>query len=161
MPYLIRSTVLVAALATAAAANPKVADIDVEADLSAIGGYQSAAMWGSLETDLESAIAQKLAGQIADSGEEGAEIQIEIDSVSLADNFEQSVGIGDWQLVGDVDIDMPDASKDMRYDLTVTADQINAYFPADTDVSVVTVDSEVFYAAIINAFAENVASKLK
>ncbi|MFW8594092.1 hypothetical protein ACOHWE_07780 [Cribrihabitans neustonicus] len=157
-----RTTVLAAALATAAAAGPKVAEIDVEADLTAISGFQSASIWGSLEADLETALAKELAAQIAEEGsEEGAEIKIQIDSVTLADNFEQSVGMGEWKLKGDVDIDMPDASQDLRYDLTVTADQVNAYFPAGTDVTTVTVDSDIFYHAMIDAFAENVASKLK
>ncbi|MFW8633531.1 hypothetical protein [Cribrihabitans pelagius] len=164
MPYLIRTTILAAAVATAAAAAPKVAEIDVDADLTSISGYQSASVWGSLEADLETALAKELAGQIAAEGAEeeaAAEIKIEIDSVALADNFERALGVGEWQLKGDVDIDMPDASEDLRYDLTVTADQVNAYFPAGTDVSVVTVDSDIFYHAMIRAFAENVASKLK
>lgn len=162
MTHLIRTTVLAAAMATSAAAGPMVSEIDVTADLSAIENYQAAKVWTSLETDLETALAQQLIGQIAEAGaEETAEINVEIDSVALASNFEQALGVGEWVLKGDVDIDMPDASKDMRYDLTVSADQLNAYYPQGTDPALVTVDSELFYNAIINAFAGNVASKLK
>ncbi|CUI00116.1 hypothetical protein [Leisingera aquaemixtae] len=162
MTHLIRTTALVAAMATAAAAGSQVSEIDVTADLSAVENYEAAKVWTSLETDLETALAENLVGQIAGEGaEEAAEIHIEIDSVSLASNFENALGVGEWMLKGDVDIDMPDASKDMRYDLTVSADQVNAYYPEGTDPAVVTVDSEIFYNAIIDAFASNVASKLK
>ncbi|KIC17372.1 hypothetical protein [Leisingera sp. ANG-DT] len=161
MTQLIRTAALVSAMATAAVAGPKVSEIDVTADLSAIENHSAAAVWTSLETDLETALAERLIGQIADADTEGAEIHVEIDSVLLASNFEQALGVGEWVLKGDVDIDMPDASKDMRYDLTVSADQLNAYYPEGTDPATVTVDSEAFYSAIIGAFAGNVASKLK
>ena len=162
MTHLIRTTALVTAMATAAAAGSKVSEIDVTADLSAIENYPAAAVWTSLETDLETALAERLVGQIADEdAEEAAEIHVEIDSVMLASNFEQALGVGEWMLKGDVDIDMPDASKDMRYDLTVSADQLSTYYPEGTDPAAVAVDSEVFYTAIIDAFAGNVTSKLK
>lgn len=162
MKHLIRTTTLVAAMATAVAAGSMVSEIDVTADLSAIENYPAAKVWTSLETDLETALAEQLVGQIADpDAEEAAEIHVEIDSVTLASNFEQALGVGEWVLKGDVDIDMPDASKDMRYDLTVSADQLNAYYPEGTDPASVTVDSDLFYNAIIDAFAGNVASKLK
>lgn len=162
MTDLIRTTALITAMATAAAAGSKVSEIDVTADLSAIENYPAAAVWTSLETDLETALAERLVGQIAgDDTKEAAQIQIEIDSVMLASNFEQALGVGEWMLKGDVDIDMPDASNDLRYDLTVSADQLNAYYPEGTDPSSVAVDSEEFYRAIIDAFAGNVASKLK
>ncbi|WP_264212510.1 hypothetical protein [Leisingera thetidis] len=162
MTHLIRTTALVAAMATAAAAGPMVSEIDVTADLSAIENFKAAEVWTSLEADLETALAERLVGQIADeNAEETAEIHVEIDSVALASNFEQALGVGEWMLKGDVDINMPDASKDMRYDLTVSADQVNAYYPAGTDPAMVSVDSEIFYNAIIEAFAGNVASKLK
>lgn len=161
MSHLIRTTALISAMATAAVAGSKVSEIDVTADLSAIENHSAATVWTSLETDLETALAEKLVGQIADADIEGAEIHVEIDSVMLASNFEQALGVGEWMLKGDVDIDMPDASKDMRYVLTVSADQLHAYYPEGTDPAVVTVDSELFYNAIVDAFAGNVASKLK
>lgn len=162
MSHLIRTTALISAMATAVSANTMVSEIDVTADLSAIQTYEAAQVWTSLETDLETALAAQLVDHIADADtKEAAEISIEIDSVALANNFEQALGVGEWVLKGDVDIDMPDASDDLRYDLTVSADQINAYYPEGTDMALVTVGSEVFYKAIIDAFAGNVASKLK
>lgn len=140
----------------------QVSEIDVTADLSAIENYEAAKVWTSLETDLETALVKNLVGQIAgESAGETAEIPIEIDSVTLASNFKQALGVGEWMLKLDVDIDMPDASKDMRYDLTVSADQVRAYYPEGTDPAAVSVDNEVFCNAIIDAFASNVASKLK
>lgn len=162
MTHLIRTTALVSAMATAVSATTMVSEIDVTADLSAIENYSAAEVWVDLETDLETALATQLVNQIAkDDTQKGAEINIEIDSVALANNFEQALGVGEWVLKGDVDIDMPDAADDLRYDLTVSADQLNAYYPAGTDIAQVSIDSEVFYKAVIDAFAANVASKLK
>ncbi|NVK13291.1 MAG: hypothetical protein HWE35_03850 [Rhodobacteraceae bacterium] len=162
MKHVIRTTALVAAMATAASAGSMVSEIDVTADLSAVENHPAAKVWTSLETDLETALAEKLVGQIAEAGaKDAAEIHVEIDSVALASNFEQALGVGEWVLKGDVDIDMADASKDVRYDLTVSADQLNAYYPEGTDPAAVTVDSDLFYNAVIDAFAGNVASKLQ
>ncbi|PWE34419.1 hypothetical protein DDZ14_01605 [Maritimibacter sp. 55A14] len=161
MAHLIRSTVLVATLATAAVAETKVSKIDVVVDLSAIETYEAAGAWKSLEADLETAIAERLVTQIADEDADAAEIEIDIDAVALANNFEAAVGIGEWTIVGDVDIDMPYPRKDEDYTLTVTTDQLNSYFPEGTDTSTLTIGSEVYYSAVVSAFADNVASKLK
>ncbi|MGR3760255.1 hypothetical protein ACUXV3_08980 [Roseobacteraceae bacterium NS-SX3] len=162
MNHLIRSTALVAAMTTAAAAGTMVSEIEVNADLSAIETYEAAQVWTGLESDLETALAERLVDQIAEKGaEDTAEIEIDIDTVSLASNFEQALGVGEWVLKGDVDIDMPDPSKNMNYTLTVSADQANVYYPEGTDPAALTVNSTEFYSAIVDAFADNVVSKLK
>ncbi|WP_209599336.1 hypothetical protein [Ruegeria sp. HKCCSP351] len=161
MKHLIRSTALIAAMSTAVVAETQVSKIDVTADLSAIETYEAAGAWKNLEADLETAIAERLVSQIAPEDVEGAEIEIDLDEVTLANNFETSLGIGEWKLVGDVDIDMPDASKDENYTLTVTTDQLGALYPEGTNTDELTVESDVFYQAIVAAFADNIASKLK
>lgn len=161
MKHLVRTTLLVSAIATAAYAKSNVASVDVEAELSAVENFEAAKAWSQLDTDLETEIAERLVYQIAPEGEDGAEIVVDIDEVALANNFEANLGIGEWTLVGDVDIDMPDPSKDMFYTLTVTSDQMDVYYPEGTDIAKVTPDSEVFYNAVVAAFADNVASKLK
>lgn len=108
MSHLIRTTALISAMATAVSANTMVSEIDVTADLTAIETYNAAQVWAGLETDLETALASRLVNRIADEdGKDAAEINIEIDSVALANNFEQALGVGEWVLKGDVDIDMP------------------------------------------------------
>jgi hypothetical protein len=161
MAHLIRNSILAAGIATAVVAETKVSNIDVHADLSAIQTYEAAGNWKTLETDLETAIAERLVTNIAEEGADGAEIEVDIDEVALANNFEAALGIGAWSIVGDVDIDMPDPSKNENYTLTVTTDQLGAYYPEGTDAATLTVESEAFYNAVISAFADNVASKLK
>lgn len=161
MAHLIRNSILAAGIATAVVAETNVSNIDVHADLSAIQTYEAAGAWKTLETDLETAIAERLVTNIAEEGADGAEIEVDIDEVALANNFETALGIGAWSIVGDVDIDMPDPSKNENYTLTVTTDQLGAYYPEGTDASTLTVESEAFYNAVISAFADNVASKLK
>ncbi|MDK3074974.1 hypothetical protein QO034_17935 [Sedimentitalea sp. JM2-8] len=160
MAHLIRNSVLAAGIATAVVAETEVSKIDVEADLSAIETYEAAGAWKSLEVDLETAIAERLVTRIADEDADAAEIEVDIDEVALANNFEAALGIGSWSIVGDVDIDMPDPSKDENYTLTVTTDQLDAYYPEGTNTSTLTVESDAFYTAVISAFADNVASKL-
>ncbi|NOE20786.1 hypothetical protein GS634_21865 [Ruegeria atlantica] len=161
MKHLIQSTALISVMATVAAAQTQVSKIDVVADLSALQTYEAASAWKNLETDLETAIAERLVSQIAPEDVEGAEIEIELDEVTLANNFETAIGVGEWKLVGDVDLDMPDASKDENYTLTVSTDQIRTFYPEGTNSDELSVDSDVFYQAVVAAFADNVASKLK
>ena len=88
MTHLIRTTALVASLATAAGASTLVQEIEVTADVSALQNEKAVAVWSALETDLETAIAAELVNQIAAEGseeaEEAAEIEVEIDTVALA-----------------------------------------------------------------------------
>jgi hypothetical protein len=52
MKHLIRTTALVATMATAAGASTMVQDIDVTADVSALENRDAVSVWGALETDL-------------------------------------------------------------------------------------------------------------
>ncbi|OIQ28927.1 MAG: hypothetical protein BM562_12275 [Alphaproteobacteria bacterium MedPE-SWcel] len=162
MTHLIRTTALVISMATAAGASILVQDIEVEADISALENSKAVAVWGELETDLKTALAAQLVNQIAEEGtKDAADIDIEIDTVSLASGFEAELGIASSVLQGDVSVDLPGSKDDQRYTLTVTADQANVYFPEGTDTSSLTVESDVFYTAMIDAFASHVANKIK
>jgi len=162
MTHLIRTTALVASMATAASAATMVQEIDVEADVSALQNTQSVAAWTALEADLETALAAQLVNQIAEQDmEEAAEIDIEIDTVALASSLETEMGIADSVLEGDVSVDLPGSQYDQRYTLTVTAEQANIYYPEGTDTTTLNVGSDVFYTAMVDAFATHVAEKLK
>ncbi|GGH25132.1 hypothetical protein SAMN05444007_103286 [Cribrihabitans marinus] len=146
------------ALAGAAAAETMVKEIEVEADLSTIENFEASKVWSTLPSDLESNIAERLSDRL---GDEGAKIGIDIDEVSLANGFEQASGIANSQLKGTIIIEMPVAGQDMTYDLTVNAEQAKLQYPDGTEETDLTVGSEVFYNAMIDAFADNVASKFK
>ncbi len=165
MTHLIRTTALVASLATAAGASTLVQEIEVTADVSALQNEKAVAVWSALETDLETAIAAELVNQIAAEGseeaEEAAEIEVEIDTVALASALETEMGIANSVLEGDVKVDLPGTQYDQRYTLTVSAEQARVYYPEGTDMTLLNVDSEVFYTAMVDAFAHHVAEKLK
>ncbi|MCG7621788.1 hypothetical protein [Epibacterium sp. Ofav1-8] len=164
MTHLIRTTALVATMATAAGASTMVQDIDVDADASALKNSGAVAVWSELETDLETALAAQLVHQLAEEGqtaEDAAEIDIEIDTVALASSLQAEMGIADSVLEGDVSVDLPGSQYDQRYTLTVSAEQANVYYPEGTDVTTLNVGSEVFYTAMVDAFATHVAEKLK
>lgn len=164
MTYLLRTTALIAAVATGAtavsAATP-VEKIDVEANVSAIQNQEAAKVWNNLEKDLEAALAARLVDQLDPENEEAAEIEIEIEDVALASGLDASLGLENSTLMGDVKVDLPDSQYDQRYDLTVTAEQAVAYYPDGTDATALTVNSDVFYTAMIDAFADHVAQKLQ
>jgi len=162
MKHLIRTTALVATMATAAGASTMVQDIDVTADVSALENRDAVSVWGALETDLETALAAKLVDQIASEGaEDAADIDIEIDTLALASSLETEMGVANSVLEGDVSVDLPGSQYDQRYSLTVRAEQAHVHYPQGTDVSVLNVGSEVFYTAMVDAFAAHVAEKLK
>ena len=143
-------------IATASTAANSVSEIDVQADLTAIENFEAAQVWTNLTTDLEQEIAERLATRI---GEDGASVAVDIDEISLANLFTQTAGMAESKLVGDVEIDAPGLFNKMDYTLEVTADQAVAYYPSGTMPGEVTVDSAVYYDAMLDAFADNIASK--
>ena len=113
MTHLIRTTALVATMATAAGASTMVQEIEVTADASALKNSEAVSVWSELETDLETALAARLVDQIADKEmEDAAEIDIEIDTVALASSLEAEMGIADSVLEGDVSVDLPGSQYD-------------------------------------------------
>lgn len=142
--------------ATSALAS-NVQSVEVEADLTAVENTEAASVWRDLSSDLETEIAERLVSKI---GEDGASIEIEIDSVELANSLSQAMGVADSKLVGDVEIDAPGLFNKVDYTLTVSGEQAVAYYPDGTQVADLTVGSEVYYNAMLDAFADNVVSKL-
>ncbi|MEM8692761.1 MAG: hypothetical protein AAGG57_12870 [Pseudomonadota bacterium] len=144
--------------ATSAAAVTPVSKIKVEADLASIQNAKAAQVWSGLSNDLETAIAQRLVDQIEP---DGARVLIDIDTVELADGFENTAGLGNSSLTGLVRIKGAGIEKNDRYELSISAEQARAFYPTGENVTLVNVDSSVFYQAMIDAFAENVVRKLK
>lgn len=142
--------------ATAALAASAVATIEVDADLSAIRNVEAAQVWSTLATDLETEIAERLVGRI---DEEGASITVDINEVELANSFTQALGVADSKLIGDVEIDAPGLFNKIDYTLTVTSEQAIAYYPDGTSVADLSMGSEIYYQAMLDAFADNIVAK--
>ena len=146
-----------ALMATSVAASEGVQSIEVETDLTAIQNIEAAQVWTSIDEDLKTKIAERLVTAI---GEDGATIEVEIDSVELANTFTQATGIADSKLMGDVEIDAPGLFNEIDYRLTVSSEQAVAYYPDGTKAADLTMGSEVYYNAMLDAFADNIVGKL-
>ena len=67
-------------------------EVEVKVDTAGIANAQAAAYWGTLQDDLKAAILTK----VAPSEDEAAYvIKIRIDDVSLANGFQEKLGLGD------------------------------------------------------------------
>ncbi len=167
MNNIILSTALASAIAlsgTAMAEQMKIKEIDVQTDMDAIKNAEAATVWHKLDEDLETAILAKMTDRVDDKG---AIVMVDIDEVSLANNFEMATGLEDSTLRGWVKIDRTFMEKgeevespEELYELTVTAMQAQAHFPDGTDMAAISVDSDVFYNAMVAAFADNITEKL-
>jgi hypothetical protein len=156
---MLAATSLTAILASGGlAAVDQIKQVDVTADLSAITNESAAAYWGTLEADLEGAIASRVADRIAD---EGAEIKVDLREVELASAFERSISLGDAVLVGQVNIvDDTDNQNSDAYELTVSLETAKIVVPEGQQV-VFSADDRTTYESLVNAFADGVVQRLK
>ncbi|MDZ4094203.1 MAG: hypothetical protein U1D35_04755, partial [Paracoccaceae bacterium] len=147
-------------LATGAFAGPdgKVKEIDVQIDLAALTNPAAAARYATIADDLKTALLVRLTDRL---GEEGMRVAIDLSEVELTNSFQEKLGLADNRLVGDVKIsDMNDNTHFKAYELTVTMDQAKTYFPVGLDVTVLTISSDEYYTAMIEAFADSVVGHL-
>ncbi len=143
---------------TGAFAAQTVSEIDVSVDLPAIENSEAAQVWTSLGTDLETAIAERITSQL---GEDGAEVVVDINEVALASAFENAYALEDLTLSGLVEIRVPGLLNNEEYELSITAGQAMSATSPEVDLESMTIASTEVYQAMINAFADNVAQKLK
>lgn len=147
------------ALAAPALAQTMVKDVDVSIDLPAITNPKAAAYWSRVAEDLENAIVARVVDR-ADP-EKGADISVDIDELSLASSFEAAMNLADSRLAGQVNVTSETDNSDYKsFDLAITLDQASLFLPEGTDVAALTVDSPVYYTALINAFADGVVRNL-
>ncbi|WGI23179.1 hypothetical protein [Amylibacter sp. IMCC11727] len=144
-------------MTTAAVADEDVQKVQVAVDTAAIENLKGAVVWKNVALDLNAAIVERLGDQL---DQDGARVMIDIDTVALANSLEEALNIADAKLAGDVNIFVPGMQNDEVYSLSVSAEQASAFYPEGTDSELVTVSSEVFYRAMIDGFADNVASRL-
>jgi hypothetical protein len=144
---------------TAYAAFDKVAEVNVEADLTVVQNAEAAAYWANLTTDLENAIVARLVDRIA---EDGVTISVDLSEVELASAFEQAYNIADSVLVGEVNVKGEQTNaNEFTYDLSVSMESVTTAVTADgTTIVYDTINSPEAYQALIGAFADNVVQSL-
>lgn len=156
------AALLVGAFALPALAQDRanaVKSIDVTVDMAAVQNADAAKYWGTLETDLETAILAKVADRTA---EEGAEITVDLDEVSLASGFENATGLGDSRLSGLVKVSDPtQPGRGDSYELSVDVNAVRSIIGEDFDLTAVGADSSVVYKAMIDTYANQVVQNLK
>lgn len=144
------------------AAEKKVEDISVTAKVSAIQNAQAAQYFGNLEPDLRAAIATRLADKMTSGqSEKGVIVSVNVQEVELANSFQNLTNLANTQLNANVSV-QDDATKTSLQDfnLTVSVEQIIRYLPEGTDPAVLTLDTPVFYQALVNGFADAVVERL-
>jgi hypothetical protein len=135
-----------------------VKSIEVETDLSAIGNSSAAAYWKNISTDLEAAIAARVANNLS---EDGIKLVIDIEEVELSNGFQETLGLADTKLSGLVKMTHEnDNGRFSNYRLTVDINQAMPLIPAGTDVTTLPADTRVYYDAMINTFANAVVERL-
>ncbi|MDQ2095189.1 hypothetical protein [Rhodalgimonas zhirmunskyi] len=169
MKKLFYTATLASSLALASMAQAEIVpvkEVDVEVDMTAVQDAPAAGKWAELSSDLEAAILERLAGQITDD-QKAAVVMVDIDEVSLASNFAAALG-KDSHLTGVVEInDVTSVAKSEErdtnlafYKLDVTAMSIGEYLPEGFDLASAP-DDDVYYNAMVQAFADNIASRLQ
>lgn len=145
---------------SAFAADPvMVKSVDVSIELGALTNAEAATKFANIEIDLENAIAARLVDRT--DAENGDTVDIDISELELSNSFTETFNFADTKLVGDVKVTGPAANPSVNsYELTVDVNTSMPFFPAGTVVETLPVDSEVYYAAMITAFADAVVSKL-
>ena len=142
------------------AADPvMVKTVDVTIELEALTNAEAATKFANIEIDLENAIAARLVDRT--DAENGDTLEIDIAELELSNSFTDTFNYADTKLIGNVKVTGPDANPSVNsYELTVDVNSSMPFFPAGTVVETLPVDSEVYYATLITAFADEVVRKL-
>lgn len=147
-----------ALLVGACAAQPpdplRIAEINVNADLSSIGNRDAVAYWQGLDADLETAIATEFVGMIDPAG---STINVDVDELALANALTAGLGAEDARLAGTVEVVNPNGTVAGLYDVTASTRQAAVFLPPDTDITRVPPTSTEFYFAVLQAFARGTA----
>jgi len=138
---------------------PTVKDVKVEAEIATIQNPLAASYWTNIAPDLTNAILARVSNQIAD---DGVNIIIDISEVELSNGVTETMNIGDTRLIGTVKMTHDtDNSRFDAYEMEVNVEQAKLFIPADVDVTVLPADSDVYYKAMIDTFAQGVVDRLK
>lgn len=162
-PLLIPAALIVAALAplsfAQASDNPKVGEIDVQIDMAALTNAFAAKHYATIEADLENALTSRLVDRL--DKEDGVKITVDLSEFELSNTYNEAMNLADTRLVGDVNItDAKDNSNFDSWKLTVDVNATSPFLPAGTLLTTLKPDSDVYYKAMIAAFADGVVVRL-
>jgi hypothetical protein len=142
----------------ACAAQPpdpmRIAEINVNADLTAVSSRNAAAYWRGLDTDLETAIATEFVGRL---DAPGRTINVDVDELSLANALTTGLGPDDARLAGRVEVLNPDGTQAGVFDVTASTREAAIFLPPGTNVTTIPPSSTEFYLAVVQAFARGTA----
>lgn len=139
-------------------ADTRVREIDVTADISAIGNPAAAAYWTNVADDVENAIVARITDRTAD---DGVKVSVDISEVELANAFENITNVADTKMVGQVNITSDtDNTEFNSYELTVSVNEAMPYFPPGTTIVMITRETPEYYKAMVEAFADAVVNRL-
>ena len=135
-----------------------ISKVEVKVDTAALENAKAAARWLSISADLNKAIVSRLGDRI---DKNGADIKIDIDSVALANSLQAALGTAESKLVGSVKVIHTGGDLEpQHYELTVSFADAGALFPEGTDLTAISTDTQEYYQAMIDAFADHVVAKL-
>ncbi len=151
------STLLLSS-ATFAGPEDMVSKIEITLDLPEVTNKAAALRYTNIADDLKNAITAVLVNRV---GDVGMELFIDLNEVELSNSFSEVVGSADTRLVGDVTLsDAANNANSKGFTLTVDVNQARILFPADLDMTTLTSSSDVYYQAMISAFASNVVMEM-
>ncbi len=156
----VASLLLGAAIASPVLAGPDdmIALIEVSIDLDEVTNPAAALRYNDIAVDLQAALAARLVDRIA---EEGMTVAVDLSEAELSSTFTEVMGSADTRLVGSVNIkDMADNSNYESYELSVDINQGLTYLPADMMIANLSPNSDEYYKAMIETFADVVVAKL-
>lgn len=150
---------LMASTAAYAQDLPTVKSVEVTVELAAIGNEKAAAYWTAIADDLENAIVARITDQIAD---DGVDLTVDIEEVSLSNGFDEALGLADTRLAGMISQRSDtDERRSRTYELALDVNQALPMVPADVDLAALPTDTRVYYDAMIAAFADEVVKRLE
>lgn len=133
-----------------------IADVEVTADLPAVGTREAVAYWTDLSTDLETAIADQFVGYLNPAGKH---IKVDVDELSLTSPFTAGAAAESARLSGLVTLLNADGTRSAAYNVTASAQDVQNILPEGSKSVAPT--SGAYYQAIIEAFARGAANTLR
>jgi hypothetical protein len=131
-----------------------IAEINVGADLAAVGSRDAVAYWQGLDEDLETAIASEFVGRIDPAGKT---VNVDVDELTLANALNAGLGPDDARLAGRVEVLNANGTQAALYDVTASTREAEIYLPPGSNITTIPPSSAEFYRAVVQAFARGTA----
>jgi hypothetical protein len=136
-----------------------VSEINVEADLSAVGSREAVSYWQNIGQDLQAAMAAEFVGQ---TSPDGYIVNVDVDEITLADAIAADLTAQDATLAGRVEVVDPTSGvTQAAYNVAAASGDVQTYLPEGTDVVSVPRTSPEYYQAVLQAFARGAAAAVQ